>query len=93
MIRSKKLIRENVLVEKIIKNMINLSKLNIPRLKAYRKSLIIKIAKFEACHCGWECCPDALEKIKDNPEYQKLKLERDRVNKELGERQRNDSTN
>lgn len=67
---------------------IDLSKLNIARLKAYRKSLIRKCAVFEICNCGEVACDHELGQNINNPNYLKLKLELERVNLTLSQRQK-----
>lgn len=67
---------------------IDLSKLNIKRLKAYRKSLIPNIARWEHCDVCGNQCEDVIEHNKDNPYYIADRMEYDRVNKALAERQR-----
>lgn len=71
---------------------IDLSKLDMKRLKAYRKSIIAKIAGYEHCSCGSMGCDNEIRLNKDNPNYQNLKLVRERVNKELAARQTKDRT-
>ena len=67
---------------------LDLSKLDIKRLKAYRKKLIRSIALFEICDvCGYMC--EAQKALySDNPNYLAYKEEYERVKTELGERQR-----
>lgn len=62
---------------------IDLSKLNIKRLKAYRKSLIPNIARWEICNLCGHSCEDVIEHNKDNPYYIADRMEYDRVNKAL----------
>ena len=67
---------------------IDLKPLNIPRLKAYRKSILAKISGYELCSCGSEGCDFGRSQYKDDPSYINLCLVRDRVNKELSRKQR-----
>ena len=67
---------------------IDLSKLNIKRLKSYRKSLIPNIARWETCAICGHGCEDVIAHKKDNPYYIADRMEYDRVNKALAERQK-----
>ena len=66
---------------------IDLKKLDIKRLKTYRKSILAKISGFEICYCGSSFCDYGIGCNKDNPDYINLCLVRDRVIKELSTRQ------
>ncbi len=66
---------------------VNLTLLTIPRLKAYRKVLYKKIGPYEMCWCGDPCCDAEMENAVENPKYQFLKAELERVNEALGKRQ------
>ena len=68
----------------------NLKKLTIARLKAYRKSLIPKVKKFEMCPCcGDMGCEERLKIAKETlPQYIQLKNTLNEVNKELENRQK-----
>ena len=75
---------------------IDLSKLDLKRLKAYRNSILNKITPYVACWCGDPGCSCTRDENKSNPDYKNLCLVRDRVNKELAKRQiilRNKSKN
>ena len=65
---------------------IDLKPLSIPRLKAYRKSILAKMSGFTHCWCGAGCYHQ-IELANANPNYQNLKLVIDRVNKELARKQ------
>lgn len=67
---------------------VKLDLLTIPRLKAYRKSLYKKIGPYEMCWCGNPCCDFEIDHNRNSSRYQFLKLELERVNKELGKRQK-----
>lgn len=66
---------------------IDLKPLSIPRLKAYRKSILAKISGFEHCWCGSCGCPHAAEQAATDPNYINLRAVRERVNKELARKQ------
>jgi len=66
---------------------VELTKLTIPRLKAYRKSVLDKIVPYEVCWCGSPICDWEIDHNRNNPKYLFLLEERTRVNKELGARQ------
>jgi hypothetical protein len=67
---------------------VDLSKLTLPRLKAYRKSLLPRVAVYETCDCGSTGCSHAYERSRSDPRYQELRAELDNVNVELRCRQR-----
>jgi hypothetical protein len=67
---------------------VDLTKLTIPRLKAYRKSVLDKIVPYEICWCGSSLCNQEIGYNRSNPKYLFLLEERTRVNKELGTKQR-----
>lgn len=69
---------------------INLKPLSIARLKAYRKSILPKIGRFEVCSCGSTGCDHAIELSKNNPDYINLCKVREQVNKELAIKQRDE---
>jgi hypothetical protein len=64
------------------------SKLTIPRLKAYRTSLLRKVARYEICDCGDMGCDHQMERNKNRPVYLDAKSELERVNQSLGEKQK-----
>jgi hypothetical protein len=67
---------------------LDLSKLDLKRLKTYRRSLLPQVMSFTHCDCGSTGCDNAYQENKDNPNYIKLSTELKRVNEELSLRQK-----
>lgn len=67
---------------------LDLKPLSIARLKAYRRSINAKIGGYEICDCGSLGCDHQRELNKDNSDYVNLCAVRDRVNKELQRKQK-----
>jgi hypothetical protein len=65
----------------------NLKIMTIPRLKAYRKSVMARTRAYEVCWCGDNACDHERFKNQDNQHYKHLLIEYERVNKELARKQ------
>lgn len=61
--------------------------MTVPRLKAYRKSVLARKGAFEHCHCGDPACDYERFKNQEDKHYQNSLIEIERVNKELARKQ------
>lgn len=65
---------------------VDVTKLPMPRLKAYRRKLKAILGSMEICDCGDSGCREMLHENKDNWYYQFIKSENDKSDIEFGAR-------